>query len=52
MTVGHIGYWAAVTVGLGCVVVVLALVLVRVHADRVERRTRGLGEMTRKGFDS
>jgi HEAT repeat protein len=42
MTVGHIGYWAAVTIGLGCLVVVALLVAVRLHADRRERRTREL----------
>ena len=42
MTIGHIGYWAAVTVGLGCLVVVVSLVVIRLHADREERRTREL----------
>ena len=42
MTIGHIGYWAAVTVGLGCLVVVISLVVIRLHADATERRTREL----------
>ena len=42
MTLGHIGYWAAVTVGLGCLVVVVSLVAIRLHADAVERRTQEL----------
>lgn len=42
MTIGHIGYWAAVTIGLGCLVVVVSLVLVRLHADRDERRRQRL----------
>ena len=42
MTLGHIGYWAAVTVGLGCLVVVISLVVIRLHADADERRTREL----------
>jgi hypothetical protein len=43
MTIGHIGYWAAVTVGLGCLVVVVSLIVIRLHADRDERRTRSCG---------
>ena len=42
MTIGHIGYWAAVTVGLGCLVVVISLIVIRLHADATERRTREL----------
>lgn len=42
MTLGHIGYWAAVTVGLGCLVLVVSLVVIRLHADRDEWRTREL----------
>jgi len=42
MTIGHIGYWAAVTVGLGCLVVVVSLIVIRLHADRDERRTQEL----------
>ncbi|HYH34697.1 MAG TPA: HEAT repeat domain-containing protein [Nocardioides sp.] len=42
MTVGHIGYWAAVIIGLGCLTVVVSLVVIRLHADRDERRTREL----------
>jgi HEAT repeat protein len=42
MTIGHIGYWAAVTVGLGCLLVVVSLVVVRLHADAAERRAREL----------
>jgi hypothetical protein len=42
MTIGHIGYWAAVTIGLGCLVVVISLVVVRLHADAAERRTQEL----------
>jgi len=42
MTVGHIGYWAAVTVGLGCLLVVVSLIAIRWHADAAERRTREL----------
>ena len=42
MTIGHIGYWAAVTVGLGCLVVIVSLVVIRLHADRQELRTQEL----------
>jgi len=42
MTSGHIGYAAAVTVGLGCLLVVVALVVIRLHADAAERRTQDL----------
>ena len=42
MTIGHIGYWAAVTIGLGCLVVVGSLVVIRLHADAAERRTQEL----------
>ncbi len=42
MTVGHIGYWAAVTIGLGCLVVISCLVVVRLRADRRERRATAL----------
>ncbi|QBR91733.1 HEAT repeat domain-containing protein [Nocardioides euryhalodurans] len=42
MTIGHIGYWAAVTIGLGCLVVVISLIVIRLHADREERLTHEL----------
>jgi hypothetical protein len=42
MTTSHIGYWAAVTTGLGCLTVVISLVAIRLHADRDERRTHQL----------
>jgi hypothetical protein len=42
MTLGHIGYWAAVTIGLGCLVVVCSLVVIRLHADAAERRRQEL----------
>ena len=42
MSIGHIGYWAAVTVGLGCLVVVVSLVVIRLHADAAERRAHDM----------
>lgn len=42
MTIGHIGYWAAVTLGIACLLVIVALVLVRLFADRSERRREAL----------
>lgn len=42
MTIGHIGYSAAVIIGLGCLTVVISLVVIRLHADRDERRTHAL----------
>lgn len=42
MSVGHIGYWAAVTLGIACLLVIVLLVLVRLFADRAERRREAL----------
>lgn len=38
MTVDHIGYWAAVIVGLGCLTLIVSLVLIRLLEDRAEAR--------------
>lgn len=42
MSAGHIGYWAAVTLGLGCLAVIVVLIAVRLYADRAELRREQL----------